>query len=97
MTSESIPTELLEVRKKIDRIDSELINLLAERFELTHQVGMLKASNELDAVDAGREANKLDELRALCLQHDLNPDLVTELFTRIMEEVVKNHRQLRER
>ncbi len=96
MTSESIPTELLEVRKKIDRIDSELINLLAERFDLTHHFGMLKDSNDLDAVDAGREANKLDELRALCLQHDLNPDLVTELFTRIMEEVVKNHHHLRD-
>ena len=96
MASESIPAELLEVRKKIDLIDSELISLLAERFALTHLVGILKASNELDALDAGREAQKLDDLRALCLEHDLNPDLVTELFTRIMEEVVKNHRQLRD-
>ncbi len=96
MTSESIPKELLEVRKKIDLVDSELISLLAERFALTHRVGMLKASNELDAVDAGREAQKLDDLRALCLEHELNPELITELFTRIMEEVVKNHNQLRD-
>lgn len=96
MTSESIPAELLEVRKKIDLVDAELISLLAERFVLTHQVGMLKASNELDAVDAVREAEKLDNLRSLCLEHDLNPDLITELFTRIMEEVVNNHQQLRD-
>ena len=96
MTSESIPAELLEAREKIDRIDSELVGLLAERFALTHQVGELKASNKLDALDALREAQKLDDLRTLCLQHDLNPELVTELFTRIMRDVVKNHRQLRE-
>ena len=96
MTSESVPVELLEVRKKIDHLDKKLINLLAERFALTHQVGVLKATKELDAVDAEREAQKLAELTDLCKQHDLNPQLVTELFTKIMEEVVRNHNQLRD-
>lgn len=96
MESESVPAELLEVREKIDQIDHQIIALLARRFELTHRVGQLKASLALEALDAQREAEKLEEIRALCEEHDLNPGLVTELFTQIMEEVVRNHNRLRE-
>jgi chorismate mutase len=95
MTAESVPAELLEVREKIDAIDADLLNLLAARFALTYRVGVLKADKALKAMDAGREAQKLADLRALSAQHNLNPDLVAELFTKIMEEVVRNHQQLR--
>jgi len=96
MTLQSPPVELLAAREQIDIIDRELVELLGKRFESTHQVGLLKASQELEPVDATREAEKLAELSALCEQYNLNPALVTELFSRIMAEVVKNHRHLRE-
>ena len=95
MTSQSPPAELLAAREQIDAIDRELLELLGKRFELTHQVGLLKASKALDAVDATRESEKLAELSALCEKHKLNPALVTELVSKIMEEAVRNHRQLR--
>ncbi len=95
MTSQSPPAELLAVREQIDAVDRELLELLGKRFELTHQVGLLKASQALEPVDATREAEKLAQLSALCAQHKLNPLLVTELFSKIMGEAVKNHRQLR--
>ena len=96
MTVQSPPAELLAAREEIDIIDRELVELLGKRFESTHQVGLLKASQALEPVDATREAEKLAELSALCEQYNLNPALVTELFSRIMAEVVKNHRHLRE-
>ncbi|PCJ25910.1 MAG: chorismate mutase [SAR86 cluster bacterium] len=95
MALEPIPSELLEAREKIDLIDKDLVALLRDRFELTHQVGLLKASNALNAVDATRESQKLADLSLLCKEYNLNPELVTGLFSKIMEEVVKNHRQLR--
>lgn len=95
MSSVGIPAELAEARDRIDQIDRKLIELLAQRFSLTHQVGMLKARQDLDALDAEREAQKLEELRALCHRHGLDPALVSELFRRIMEEVVRNHKRLR--
>jgi len=97
MTSSSIPAELITARQEIDRIDRELIDLLAERFAQTHKVGLLKAANSLKAVDADREAQKLADLRQLCEAKGLNAELVAGLFTRIMEEVVKNHRDLANR
>lgn len=96
MESESLPAELLSVREKIDELDHELIKLLARRFELTHQVGKLKASHALEALDSSRETEKLERIRALCEHNALNPDLVADLFCRIMEEVVRNHKRLRE-
>jgi len=96
MTPQSPPAELLAAREQIDIIDRKLVELLGKRFESTHQVGLLKASQALEPVDATREAEKLSELSALCEQYNLNPALVTELFSKIMAEVVKNHRQLRE-
>ena len=36
MSDEKVPAELLAVRDKIDETDERLLDLLAERFELTH-------------------------------------------------------------
>ena len=94
MTSELAKKKLLEARKIIDEIDSKLVDGLNERFSITHKVGLLKAEYKLDPIDKTREARKLAELRALCEGKNLNPDFVEELFGRIMEEVVKNHRNI---
>lgn len=96
MDPESVPAELLEARKKIDQIDSQIISLLAQRFEHTHRIGKLKATHSLEALDSNREAEKLADIRALCEDNGLNPDLVSDLFTQIMEEVVRNHNRLRD-
>ncbi|MBL4821504.1 MAG: chorismate mutase [Gammaproteobacteria bacterium] len=93
MTEESIPPQLLEARNKIDEVDNKLILLLAERFDLTRQVGELKARSKLSAFDPGREARKLATIRALCKEHELNVELVEGIFSQIMTEVVKNHRR----
>lgn len=95
MAAAPVPRQLLEAREKIDAIDRRLVLLLAERFALTDEVGKLKASNDLEAVDPEREAQKLKAIRELCQQQGLNPDLVSEIFTRIMSEVVRNHRRYR--
>ena len=44
MSDEKVPAELLAVRDKIDETDERLLDLLAERFELTHRVGLLRPS-----------------------------------------------------
>lgn len=91
MATEQATKELLEARQQIDEIDCKLIEVLDERFYLTRQVGLLKAAQRLSSLDSTREAEKLAKLRSLCLGTSLNPDFIEELFSRIMEEVVKNH------
>ena len=95
MSDGEVSVELLAVREKIDEIDERLLDLLAERFALTHEVGVLKAEQNLTSFDATREAEKLARLADLSEQRNLNPDLVEELFQRIMQQVVKNHDALK--
>ncbi len=97
MTTDFLPAELSLLREQIDRIDQSLVLLLANRFALTRRVGRLKADNRLDAFDPQREECKLREIRTLCQQHDVNPELVADILGQIMREVVRNHEALREK
>jgi chorismate mutase len=90
-----VPKELLQLRESIDQIDDELLELLARRFEITAQVGQLKAAYRLESVDSVRELEKLQRLHSLAVQHGLNTDFVRSLFQHIFDEVVKNHRSCR--
>ena len=94
MKTQSAVKTLSEARQIIDEIDSKLIETLDERFRLTREVGLLKAEYKLEPVDKTREAEKLAKLRSLCDKKTLDPDFIEELFSRIMEEVVKNHRSI---
>jgi chorismate mutase len=96
MSTESVPAELLYVREQIDRIDHGLVLLLANRFALTQRVGVLKAQRGLEALDPERESRKLAEIRRLCESHGVEPDLVAEILARVMAEVVKNHKAIRD-
>lgn len=95
MVNNTLPPELLQARARIDEIDNELIKLLADRFAQTLQVGKIKASQELQSFDPDREAQKLEKLRQKSQEMGVNPDLVANLFTQIMQEVVKNHKRLK--
>jgi chorismate mutase len=90
----AVPQELLLCRDRIDTIDEEILSALARRFEVTVRVGQLKAQHGLDSVDPVREQEKLQRLRASAEQKGLDTGLVHELFQRVFNEVVKNHRQL---
>jgi len=97
MSKSSVPTELLELRDQIDRLDQALVLLLANRFALTRRVGELKARENLESFDGSREQDKLLRIRELCEKHELNPELVSDILSGIMREVVQNHEHIRAR
>ena len=96
MADAPIPQQLLDAREKIDEIDRRMIELLADRFTLTEEVGQLKASNDLTAVDPKRESEKLQILQSLAQELGISPKLVSSIFSEIMAEVVANHNRIRE-
>lgn len=93
-TKPALPQEMLQLRERIDSIDEDILSALARRFEVTARVGEIKARHGLDSVDPVREQEKLQRLRASAEQKGLNGNLVHDLFQRVFNEVVKNHRQL---
>jgi chorismate mutase len=91
---ESIPAELANLRADIDRLDSALIHLLAERFDITHHVGVYKARHGLPAFAPGRERKQLERIRETAVETGLDPDFAEKILSTIMLEVVARHRHI---
>jgi chorismate mutase len=75
-----------EVRRKIDAIDKKLIVLLAERAELSVQLGKIKKQKGLPVSDKKRETEIIEKIRKLAKKHDLNPLFIKKLYTDIIKE-----------
>ena len=86
-----IPAELSALRASIDNLDMALVCLLAERFKVTQQVGVLKAPRGLPAADPGREREQIDRLRRLAHDAGLDPEFAEKFLTFIVTEVVRHH------
>lgn len=53
-----VNAELESFRRQIDKIDADIVELLADRFRITAEVGQLKARKGLEAVDPARESSQ---------------------------------------
>lgn len=53
-----------EYRKRIDELDSEIIEKLEERFGIAVKIGELKKGSGLPILDAEREWKKLESIEA---------------------------------
>lgn len=84
-TSDSA-NNLAELRSKIDDIDSQLVQLLAQRGKLTRQVGEYKSRTGLPIYVPSREAELLSNRRQQAEQEGVSPELVEDLLRRIMRE-----------
>lgn len=87
-------SELAELRIEIDKIDAHIVELLAQRFDITNRVGVLKAQKKLSAVDPEREARQAQRYTELANEFGVKPSVVQNLFRDIIDEVVINHRAI---
>lgn len=92
---QNVLQELQALRQQIDRLDHGLVLMLANRFALTRRVGELKARADLNSVDPRREEEKIRDIRLLCDNHGVNPELMADILAQIMRETVKNHERIR--
>jgi len=92
--TDMIPEELHELRQRLDEIDAGIVRLLASRFAVTRQVSAIKKRYRLDPIDESRERTQLKRLDALFRECGLNPELAHKLWRIIMDEVVKEHKQI---
>jgi chorismate mutase/prephenate dehydratase len=78
--------ELKEIREHLDRIDSALVMLLAERMSFIPKVAEYKKKNNLPRYQPEREKEILASKRKLAEANNLNPDLIETLFKAIIED-----------
>lgn len=75
--------DLSEIRKEIDKIDKELLELFEYRMELSLSVADYKKLKGMPVYDPEREKEKLKILRDM-VRNKKNADAVSDLFTQIM-------------
>lgn len=84
--------ELKQLRDRIDDLDQSLLNLFAQRMEITRQVGEYKLAHGMAVLDEGREKEVLASKTALAPDR-LKGD-VTALFETIMALSRRQQRRL---
>lgn len=83
--------ELERLRGSIDNLDAAIICLLAERFKITKQVGVLKRERGLAAADPEREVQQIARLRDLAQRANLDPEFAEKWLSFVVAEVVRHH------
>lgn len=96
MSEISIETqqELQNLRVTLDDIDTALIFLLADRFRVTHTVGLLKAKHAMPPQDTQREAEQFEHIAMKAEKAGLNQEFAQRILRFIIDEVIKDHEAL---
>ena len=75
--------DLQEIRKKLDGIDNQLVELFEKRMALCSDVAEFKIQTGKKVYDGERERQKLDSVMAMA-DSEFNKKGVYELFSQIM-------------
>ncbi len=80
---------LKDVRQEIDKIDDALVELIAKRSHYIHQAAKFK--NSVDEVKATERVEFIkDKVRARAIELDVSPNMISELFTKMINEMVED-------
>jgi chorismate mutase len=77
--------QLEKLREAIDRVDAEILDLVAQRIALVLQIAEHKRARLLPVYDPDRERNVIQRLIGLAPVH-LDAQLVRRIFERIIDE-----------
>ena len=75
--------ELMDLRKKIDVVDKDILVLVLKRFDLVDQVAEVKRANKIPVFVPGREDEILDKL--VSEVDSKYASYVRDLFTSILD------------
>jgi isochorismate pyruvate lyase len=75
---------MAEVRTEIDRVDSALVDLIAERFGYVERAWQIKLANNEEASVPWRNQEVIDKVRARANDQGLPADLVEALWRQMI-------------
>lgn len=88
-TGQGSEEALGELREKIDRIDDEIIDLLARRMEISREIGACKKERGIPVIQPHRYRQLMEKRVADGERLGLSPDFTRALLALIHEESVK--------
>jgi len=81
--------ELVALRREVDRIDAEIVRLLARRVDAAAEIGLTKRKAGLKVKDAEREKQVLDRVAETAQSIGLDPLKTREMFRQLISESVR--------
>jgi len=88
------PPELRAIRGEIDRLDEEIVTLMARRFGFAIDTMAVKARHGLLTPDMRREAHVVRRAASRARELGLEPELVRDIYWRIIELSRQGQRRL---
>jgi chorismate mutase len=77
-----------QLQQAIDRLDDELILLLAQRFVYSRQIGVIKRQGGQPPIDQARVMRQRDRFLRRCIESGLDPDMSQNLLRVITDQVI---------
>jgi len=84
--------KLKELRRRIDEIDEQLIDLFGERLKLAGEIAELKRKLKVGIRDDKREREIIDRARTLARERGINEDFVESVMRLVMAQMVGEER-----
>ncbi|TET89524.1 MAG: chorismate mutase [Sulfurovum sp.] len=82
-------TTLEEARKEIDKVDTDIVALIAKRNNYIKQIAHFKTS--IDEVKAEDRINAvISRVREQAISLDLSPNLINDLYVRMIDAMVES-------
>jgi chorismate mutase len=77
--------KLDDLRKEIDTLNRELVELLGKRTEVARRIARIKKEGQLPILDADREQKIKDEMRHLARTSRISASFIEEIFDLLLE------------
>ena len=92
---ETLTTEnITELRKQIDSIDNDLIELLAKRMRVSREIGQYKKEHKMTVLQSKRYSEIIDKRGAQGALCGISPDCMNTIFDAIHEESVRQQMEI---
>ncbi len=92
---ETVSTESLQqLRQQIDRIDDELIDLLARRMRISRDIGLFKKEHGMPVVQQGRYNDLMQKRVDTAVKLDMDAEFMRTVLAAIHEESVRNQLEI---
>ncbi len=74
-----------ELRKDIDKINAQLVELLAQRMRIAEQIAECKKANAIPVYAPEREKQVIENVKTLARKSGLDEKAAEEIFRKIIE------------
>jgi len=77
--------KIANLRKEVDVIDENLLQLIKKRLELTKEIGEIKKENQMGIIDSNREKEVFDAIEKKSSELKLNSDIIVTIWHQILK------------